>query len=169
MKKEEVFSILEQIYTGNFTRPGPKDLWSWVKLWRAAKKFEMQEIAEECWKHVPEYFIKKVVADHCQPTNKKMKQCAVCFVELKEPLHCLIPCGHTATCLNCIEEIQRGDDFQKMVQYADKPSHRPLKYTYKKKVEILILLKQELSMIFLHNKHLTICIACHEKVFSNRN
>ena len=107
---EEVFAVLKLIYTGNFTRPGPTDGKYWVRLWKAAKKFQMKEFAKECWIHIPNELIEEIVSDHGQRSKKKMKECAVCFKKLNKPLHCLIPCGHTDTCLNCIEEIQMASN-----------------------------------------------------------
>ena len=112
-EQEEVFAVLEHIYTGNFTKPEPYDLISWIKFWRAAKKFEVKGMVKECLKNVPDDLIEEKMADHRLPTQSRMKQCTVCFEKLMEPLLCLIPCGHTDTCSNCIEVIQRGNETEK--------------------------------------------------------
>ena len=79
----------------------------------SCKIFEMEDLAGECWEYVPEHLIKEVAKSFPSGVPKKIKQCAVCFKELMEHILCLIPCGHTDTCSDCIEKIQNQEDFQK--------------------------------------------------------
>ena len=107
-EQEEVSLVLEYIYTRNFNRPGPLDNEAWMKLWKAAKKFELTDLIAECWQHVSKMTLQEASTlglDHSETTNVKMKQCTICDKQLTYPLKCLIPCGHACLCSDCIATI----------------------------------------------------------------
>ena len=112
-ERREVGLILDLLYTGTFKRPGPTDGESWFKLWKAAKKFELEDFADECWEYIPNRLIKEMAESFPLEVPKKIKQCAVCLKELMEHILCLFTCGHTNTCSDCIEKIRNQDGFQK--------------------------------------------------------
>ena len=124
--REEVSLILDLLYTGTFKRPGPTDGESWFKLWKAAKKFEMEDLADECWEYIPNRLIKEMAESFpsqsppLEQVPKKIKQCAVCFKELMEHIHCLWSLVATLTLVpialkkSAIKRISKNAQFAKV-------------------------------------------------------